>query len=174
MARLAGRRGPAAGAPAPTAAGGRPRPAARAAAHSAGLPLFRSLGGVGARLLPAPMMNILNGGQHADNAVDVQEFMVMPLGFDRFRAALRCGVEIFHELKKVLAGRGLNTAVGDEGGFAPKLTSNAEAIDLIIEATEKASYRLGEQVWIALDVAASELYDPHKKIYTLDGRPLDS
>jgi len=147
---------------------------AHAAARSAELPLFRYLGGVGARVLPAPMMNILNGGQHADNAVDVQEFMVMPLGFDRFQDALRCGVEIFHQLKKVLKGKGLNTSVGDEGGFAPDLASNVQAIDLILEAAEKAGYRPGEQVWIALDVAANELYDEKKKVYTIDGKELDS
>src|SRR5690606_10799219 len=110
---------------------------AKAAAQSTEQPLFRYLGGAGARLLPAPMMNIVNGGQHADNSVDVQEFMVMPLGFTSFGDALRCGVEVFHHLKKVLQGRKLSTAVGDEGGFAPDLGSNVEALDLIMEAIER-------------------------------------
>src|SRR4051812_21177281 len=124
---------------------------AHAAAEFCGLPLFRYLGGPGARLLPAPMMNIINGGAHADNAVDVQEFMVMPLGFDKFSDALRAGVEVFHNLKSVLKAKKLNTNVGDEGGFAPDLKSNAEALDLIIEAIQKAGYRPGEQIKIALD-----------------------
>ena len=147
---------------------------AHAAAAYCGQPLFRYLGGVGARLLPAPMMNILNGGEHADNSVDVQEFMVMPLGFDSFSQALRCGVEVFHHLKKVLHGKNLNTAVGDEGGFAPDLKSNSEAIDLILQACEQAGYRPGEQVWIAMDIAATELYDPDKGLYTVDSEKLDS
>ncbi|MCA9169306.1 MAG: phosphopyruvate hydratase, partial [Planctomycetales bacterium] len=147
---------------------------ARAAAQVTEQPLFRYLGGVGARLLPAPMMNIMNGGQHADNSVDVQEFMVMPLGFDRFSDALRCGVEIFHHLKKVLQTKKLNTAVGDEGGFAPDLGSNGEALDLILDAIEKAGYRPGEQVSIALDVAATELYDTKTGKYTIDGKQIDS
>ncbi|MGH7140835.1 MAG: phosphopyruvate hydratase, partial [Pirellulales bacterium] len=116
---------------------------AHAAADYCGLPLFRYLGGAGARLLPAPMMNIVNGGAHADNKVDVQEFMVMPLGFDKFSDALRCGVEVFHNLKKVLQKKGYKTAVGDEGGFAPDLGSNAEALDLIVEAVGQAGYKLG-------------------------------
>ena len=147
---------------------------AHAAAEHCGLPLYKYLGGPGARLLPAPMMNIINGGAHADNAVDVQEFMVMPLGFDSFSAALRAGVETFHQLKKVLKGKKLNTAVGDEGGFAPDLKSNAEAIDLILEAIQQAGYKPGEQIAIALDVAATEFYDAKKKIYSIDGRELDS
>jgi enolase len=147
---------------------------AHAAAQHCGLPLYRYLGGAGARLLPAPMMNIINGGQHADNSVDVQEFMVMPLGFSEFSEALRAGVEIFHNLKKVLKSRKLNTAVGDEGGFAPDLPSNAAAIDLILEAIAQAGYRAGEQVWIALDVAATEFYDAKKKTYHIDGKSLDS
>ena len=147
---------------------------ASAAAEFTGQPLFRYLGGVSGRLLPAPMMNIVNGGEHADNSVDVQEFMVMPLGFDRFSDALRCGVEVFHHLKKVLSSRKLNTAVGDEGGFAPDLGSNGEALDLILEAIEKAGYKAGEQVRIALDVAATELYDTKKKVYTIDGKEIDS
>ena len=147
---------------------------AHAAAQHCNLPLYRYLGGPGARVLPAPMMNIINGGQHADNSVDVQEFMVMPLGFETFSDALRAGVEIFHHLKKVLKSRKLNTAVGDEGGFAPDLPDNAAAIDLILEAVAAAGYRAGEQVWIALDAAATEFYDAQKKIYTVDGQKLDA
>ena len=145
---------------------------ARAAAQSTQLPLYRYLGGAGAHILPAPMMNIVNGGQHADNSVDVQEFMVMPLGFDCFSDALRAGTEIFHHLKKVLNGRKLNTAVGDEGGFAPDLGSNQEALDLIMEAIEKSGYKAGEQIWIALDVAATEFYDSKSKTYSIDGKKL--
>jgi enolase len=147
---------------------------AHAAARYCELPLYRYVGGSNARLLPAPMMNIVNGGEHADNSVDVQEFMVMPLGFERFSDALRCGCEIFHHLKSVLKANNLNTAVGDEGGFAPDLPNNAAAIDLILEATEKAGYQPGKQVWIAMDVAATELYDDKSKRYTIDGRELDA
>jgi enolase len=145
---------------------------ARAAADHAELPLFRYLGGVGARIVPAPMMNILNGGQHADNAVDVQEFMVMPLGFDSFSDAIRCGCEIFHNLKKVLQSKKLATNVGDEGGFAPDLKSNVEALELIAEAVGKAGYELGSQVFIALDPAASEFYNADKKMYNVDGKDI--
>jgi len=147
---------------------------AHAAADYCGLPLYRYLGGAGARLLPAPMMNIVNGGEHADNDVDVQEFMVMPLGFDTFTDAIRCGCEIFHNLKKVLQAKGLGTNVGDEGGFAPNLKSNAEALELIEEAVGKAGYEFGKQVYVALDVASSELYDKDSKTYTMDGKKLDS
>jgi len=147
---------------------------ARAAASFTAQPLYRYLGGVGANLLPAPMMNIVNGGEHADNSVDVQEFMVMPLGFERFSDALRCGVEVFHTLKGVLRDKGLNTAVGDEGGFAPDLGSNGEALDLIMQAIEKANYKPGEQVFIALDVAATEFYDTKEGAYKIDGKSLDS
>ncbi|TWT77693.1 Enolase [Posidoniimonas polymericola] len=147
---------------------------ARAAANFCGLPLFRYLGGSNARLLPAPMMNILNGGEHADNSVDIQEFMVMPLGFDNFSEALRCGCEIFHHLKKVLSDKGLNTSVGDEGGFAPNLGANAEAFDVILTAIEKAGYKPGEQVWFAMDCAASEFYDSKKGVYTIDNKEIDS
>ncbi|MEO8498552.1 MAG: phosphopyruvate hydratase [Planctomycetota bacterium] len=147
---------------------------AKAAAQHTAQPLYRYLGGVGANIIPAPMMNIVNGGQHADNSVDVQEFMVMPLGFDRYSDALRCGCEIFHHLKKVLSSKKLNTAVGDEGGFAPNLGSNREALDLIMQAIEKAGYKPGEQVQIALDVAATEFYDSKKKLYTIDGKEIDS
>ena len=147
---------------------------AKAAAQYTQQPLYRYLGGAGANILPAPMMNIVNGGEHADNSVDVQEFMVMPLGFERYCDALRCGCEIFHNLKSVLNAKGLNTAVGDEGGFAPDLGSNREALDLIMEAIEKAGYRPGEQVRIALDVAATEFYDADKKLYSIDGKQIDS
>lgn len=147
---------------------------AKAAANSLRLPLYRYLGGITANILPAPMMNIVNGGQHADNSIDVQEFMVMPLGFDSFSEGLRCGVEIFHHLKKVLQGRNLNTAVGDEGGFAPNLGSNAEALDLILEAIDKAGYEPRKQVCLALDVAATEFYDAKKGTYTLEGKSLKS
>lgn len=144
----------------------------KAAASYAQLPLYRYLGGAAAHILPAPMMNIVNGGEHADNSVDVQEFMVMPLGFDTFSEALRAGVEVFHHLKKVLSGRNLNTAVGDEGGFAPDLGSNQEALDLIMEAIDKAGYKAGEQISIALDVAATEFYDADAKTYSIDGKKL--
>ena len=147
---------------------------AKAAADFTQQPLYRYLGGAGACLLPAPMMNIINGGEHADNSVDVQEFMVMPLGFETFSDGLRCGVEIFHSLKKVLQSKNLNTAVGDEGGFAPDLGSNVEALDLILEAIEKAGYRPGGQVRIALDVAATEFFDADKGEYAIDGKRLTS
>ena len=143
--------------------------AARAAAESLGLPLFQYLGGINGKVLPTPMMNILNGGSHADNTVDIQEFMIMPAGAPTFREALRMGAEVFHNLKKVLKAKGLNTAVGDEGGFAPDLSTNEEAIQVIIEAIEKAGYRPGEDVLIALDVAASEFFDTDKNIYNLTG-----
>ncbi|MBM3277722.1 MAG: phosphopyruvate hydratase [Candidatus Handelsmanbacteria bacterium] len=131
---------------------------AKAAAAAAGLPLYRYLGGPKARVLPVPMMNILNGGSHSDNNVDFQEFMVMPVGATSFREGLRAGAEIFHQLKAVLKGKKLNTSVGDEGGFAPNLSSNDEALEVIVEAVAKAGYRPGEDVLLALDVAASELY----------------
>jgi len=129
---------------------------ARAAALSRGLPLYRYIGGTNACTLPVPLMNVLNGGAHADNNLDIQEFMVVPAGFERFSDALRCGVEIYHTLKGVLKDRGLSTAVGDEGGFAPNLGSDAEALDLLIQAIEAAGYAPGKQVFLALDVAASE------------------
>ncbi len=146
---------------------------ARAAADSVGLPLFQYLGGVNAKVLPTPMMNILNGGSHADNTVDIQEFMIMPVGAGSFREALRMGAEVFHSLKNVLKAKGMNTAVGDEGGFAPNLSTNEEAIQVIIEAIEKAGYKSGEDVMIALDVAASEFYDQEKKIYRLAGEGIE-
>ncbi len=138
---------------------------ARAAAEGCGLPLYRYLGGVGARTLPVPMMNILNGGTHADNNVDIQEFMVMPVGAKSFAEALRMGVETFHHLKKVLKGKGLNTNVGDEGGFAPLLRSNAEAVDVILEAITKAGYKAGEDIGIALDPAASEFRERGRYVF---------
>lgn len=147
---------------------------AHAAAKYCELPLFRYLGGSNARLLPAPMMNILNGGEHADNSVDIQEFMVMPLGLDNFSDALRCGCEIFHHLKKVLSDKGLSTSVGDEGGFAPNLGANAEAFDIILTAIENAGYKPGEHVWFAMDCAATEFYDRDKGVYTIDNKELDS
>ncbi len=131
---------------------------ARAAAAVVGLPLYRYLGGCGARILPVPMMNILNGGQHADNNVDIQEFMVMPLGADSFSEALRMGVEVFHNLKAVLKGMGLVTSVGDEGGFAPNLASNEQALEVIMKAIEKAGYKPGKDIYLALDSAASSFF----------------
>jgi enolase len=147
---------------------------AQAAARYTETPLYRYIGGSNARLLPAPMLNIINGGQHADNSLDVQEFMVMPLGFERFSDALRCGCEIFHNLKSVLKSQKHNTGVGDEGGFAPNLPSNAAGLDLILEAIDKAGYKAGKQVWIAMDVAATEFFDSKTKKYTIDGRQIDS
>ncbi len=143
--------------------------AARAGADTVGLPLFQYLGGVNASVLPVPMMNILNGGAHADNNVDFQEFMVMPVKAASFREALRMGVEVFHNLKKVLASRGYNTSVGDEGGFAPSLKSNEEAVEVVLEAIAKAGYRAGEDVLIALDVAASELWDSGRYVFKKSG-----
>src|SRR5437763_333363 len=140
---------------------------ARAAAESAALPLFLYLGGPGARTLPVPMMNVINGGEHADNNLDVQEFMIIPAGFDSFSDALRAGVETFHHLKKTLHDKKLTTSVGDEGGFAPDLKSNAEALDLILTAIEKAGYKAGEQIYLGLDVAASEFFD--KGNYAFEG-----
>ena len=141
---------------------------ARAAAASAGLPLFQYIGGANAKTLPVPMMNILNGGKHADNNVDIQEFMVMPVGAESFKEALRMCAEVFHNLKSVLKAKGYNTAVGDEGGFAPNLTSNEEALQVIIEAIKKAGYEPGKDLYIAMDAAATELYKEDGK-YHLDG-----
>ena len=145
---------------------------ARAAADSLGLPLFQYIGGVNGKVLPVPMMNILNGDKHADNNVDIQEFMVMPVGAASFREALRMCAEVFHNLKSVLKSKDLNTAVGDEGGFAPNLASNADALANIVEAIEKAGYKPGEDVRIAIDVASSEIYDEETKMYDLKGEGL--
>ncbi|WMX17543.1 phosphopyruvate hydratase [Aureispira sp. CCB-E] len=150
---------------------------AKAGAQEAGLPLYRYIGGVGATTLPVPMMNILNGGSHADNSIDIQEFMVMPVGADTFHEALRMGTEIFHHLKKVLKSKNHSTNVGDEGGFAPNLGSNEEAIETILVAIENAGYKAGEDVLIALDAAASEFYNAEEKVYHFhksDGRKLTS
>ncbi|GAB5440026.1 MAG: phosphopyruvate hydratase [Fuerstiella sp.] len=145
---------------------------AHAAAQVSFLPLFRYLGGVGANCLPAPMMNIINGGEHANNGIDIQEFMVMPLGFDSFSDSLRAGTETFHQLKKVLADKGLSTAVGDEGGFAPDLKTNEEAIEVILTAIENAGYKPGEQIKIALDCASTEFFDTKTNKYTLEGKSI--
>ncbi len=138
---------------------------AKAAAAEMGLPLYRYIGGVNARMLPVPMMNILNGGAHADNSIDFQEFMIMPTGAETFSESLRMGAEIFHHLKNVLKGKGFSTNVGDEGGFAPNIKSNEEAIKIVIEAIEKAGYKPGENVFIAMDAAATEFYDEASKMY---------
>lgn len=150
---------------------------ARAGAQEAGLPLYRYIGGVGANTLPVPMMNILNGGSHADNSIDIQEFMVMPVGADTFHEGLRMGTEVFHHLKKVLKSKNHSTNVGDEGGFAPNLGSNEEALETILTAIEKAGYKAGEDILIALDAAASEFYNAEEKVYHFhksDGRKLSS
>lgn len=141
---------------------------AKAAAEEASMPLYKYIGGANARELPLPMMNIINGGAHADNNVDIQEFMIMPAGAKCFAEALRMGAEVFHALKGVLKAKGYNTAVGDEGGFAPNLKSNEEALEVIMEAITKAGYKPGEDVLLALDVASSELFDKHKGVYTLE------
>ncbi|MBI5217362.1 MAG: phosphopyruvate hydratase [Bacteroidia bacterium] len=141
---------------------------ARAAAQSTGQSLYRYLGGVNANTLPIPMMNILNGGTHADNKIDIQEFMIMPVGADTFSESLRMGVEVFHNLKAVLKSKGYSTNVGDEGGFAPNLNSNEEAIEVVLKAIEKAGYKPGEDVYIALDPAASAFYNENTKKYCLD------
>ncbi len=144
---------------------------AKAAAEDSGLPLYQYLGGANAKELPLPMMNILNGGEHADNNVDIQEFMIMPAGAESFKEALRMGAEIFHALKKVLKDKGYNTAVGDEGGFAPDLKSNEEALQVIMEAITAAGYKPGEEVLLALDVAASELYKDGKYVLENEAQP---
>jgi len=140
---------------------------ARAAAESVSLPLYQYIGGINAKMLPVPMMNILNGGQHADNNVDIQEFMIAPAGAANFREALRMGAEVFHNLKKVLHGKKLNTAVGDEGGFAPDLKSNEEALQVILEAIAKAGYKAGQDIFICLDVASSSFFNKETKRYDL-------
>ena len=140
-----------------------------ASAKALRMPLYKYIGGTNAKILPTPMMNILNGGSHADNTVDIQEFMIMPVGADNFREGLRMGAEIFHELKAVLKEKGMNTAVGDEGGFAPNLATNEDAIRAILEAVERAGYEAGKDIKIALDVAASEFYDSERDNYNLTG-----
>ena len=142
---------------------------AKAAAVSVNLPLYQYIGGVNSKELPVPMMNILNGGEHADNNVDIQEFMVMPVGAESFAEALQMGAEVFHSLRAVLRGQGMNTAVGDEGGFAPNLESNEQAIEVILEAIEKAGYRPGEDVGLALDVAATEMFKNGKYVFSGEG-----
>ncbi|MBI4684710.1 MAG: phosphopyruvate hydratase [Nitrospirae bacterium] len=144
----------------------------KASANESGIPLYKYIGGCNAKELPVPMMNILNGGAHADNNLDIQEFMIMPAGFKDFASALRAGVEVFHSLKGILKKKGLNTAVGDEGGFAPDLKGNAEAISLIIDAIEAVNYRPGKDIYIALDVAASELYSNGS--YRFEGKTVSS
>lgn len=139
--------------------------AAHAAAASVGLPLYKYLGGPNAKVLPVPMMNIMNGGAHSDAPIDIQEFMIMPKGAKSFREALRMGAEIFHALKSVLKGKGLSTSIGDEGGFAPRLASNEEALEVIALAVKKAGYKLGKEIFLALDVASSEFYDAKTKKY---------
>ncbi|HEY8934382.1 MAG TPA: phosphopyruvate hydratase [Cyclobacteriaceae bacterium] len=150
---------------------------AKAAAMEAGMPLYRYIGGVNANTLPVPMMNILNGGSHADNSIDFQEFMVMPIKADTFSEALQMGTEVFHTLKKVLHDKGLSTNVGDEGGFAPNITSNEEAIEVVLKAIEKAGFKPGEDIFIAMDAASSEFYDAKSKTYHFkksDGKKLKS
>ena len=150
---------------------------AKAAAQEAGLPLFRYIGGVSANTLPVPMMNIMNGGSHADNSIDFQEFMVMPVKADTFSESLRMGTEVFHNLKKVLSSKGYSTNVGDEGGFAPNIGSNEEAIETILMAIEKAGYKPGEDIFIAMDAASSEFYDKKTGLYTFkksSGKQLSS
>lgn len=146
---------------------------ARAAANELGLPFYRYIGGVNAHTLPVPMMNILNGGQHADNPIDVQEFMIMPVGAPTFSRALQMGVEVFHNLKSVLKSKGFATNVGDEGGFAPNLPTHEAALDVILQAIEKAGYKPGEDVLLALDAAASEFYDAEKKLYHFESTKED-
>lgn len=150
---------------------------AKAAAQEAGLPLFRYIGGVNANTLPVPMMNIMNGGSHADNSIDFQEFMVMPAKADTFSEALRMGTEVFHNLKKVLSSKGYSTNVGDEGGFAPNIGSNEEALEIILTSIEKAGYKPGEDIFIAMDAASSEFYDKKTGLYTFkksSGKQLSS
>lgn len=147
--------------------------AAHAAANSFNMPLYRYLGGINAKTLPTPMMNILNGGEHADNNVDIQEFMIMPVGAESVREAVRMGAETFHELKKVLSAKGMTTSVGDEGGFAPDLSSNEEALQVIVDAIKAAGYIPGQDIMLAMDVAASELYDKDSRKYILKGEGVE-
>jgi enolase len=147
---------------------------ARAASHALDIPLYRYLGGAQARTLPVPLMNILNGGAHADNGLEIQEFMIVPHGFGSFREALRAGAEVFHHLKSILKKQGLATSVGDEGGFAPRLPTNEAALAVTLEAIGKAGYEPGTQISLALDCAASEFFDAEKKVYTFDKKPVDA
>jgi enolase len=147
---------------------------ARAASEACGLPLFQYLGGPGARTIPVPQMNVINGGAHADNNLDIQEFMIIPAGFDTFSESLRAGAEVFHNLKKILGAASLATSVGDEGGFAPNLKSNAEALDYILKAIEKAGYKAGEQIYLGLDAAASEFYKDGKYVLAGDSKTLSA
>jgi enolase len=150
---------------------------AKAAALESGQPLYRYVGGVNANTLPVPLMNILNGGSHADNSIDFQEFMIVPTGADTFSDALRMGAEVFHHLKKVLHSKGFSTNVGDEGGFAPNIKSNEEAIEIVLKAIESAGYKPGEDIYIAMDAAVTEFYDEKKKLYHFhksDGKKLTS
>lgn len=147
---------------------------ARAAAESVGLPLWRYVGGVQARILPVPLMNIINGGVHADSGLEIQEFMIVPVGASSFKEALRAGVETFHALKSLLKKQGLASSVGDEGGFAPRLENNEAALAIIMEAIDKAGYRPGTDIALALDAAASEFFDKEKQLYTFDGRLIDA
>ena len=148
--------------------------AAQASAESAGLDLYQYIGGPNAHVLPVPMMNIMNGGSHADSNVDIQEFMIAPIGAKSFREALRMGAEVYHSLKAVVKERGLSTGLGDEGGFAPNLDSNREALELIVEAIEKAGYKPGEDVGLAMDVASSEFFDADTKTYKFEGEARDN
>ncbi|MCK9608328.1 MAG: phosphopyruvate hydratase [Methylomonas sp.] len=148
--------------------------AARAAAQEAGVPLYKFLNKSGEFIMPVPMMNIINGGSHADNSVDLQEFMILPVGAPSFREAIRYGAEVFHNLAKVLKSRGLATTVGDEGGFAPNLSSNEEAIEVILEAIEKAGYKAGEDIYLGMDAAASEYFKDGKYVLAAEGRSFDS
>jgi enolase 1/2/3 len=148
--------------------------AAKAAAQSAGVPLYRRIGGARSPRMPVPMMNIVNGGAHADNSVDLQEFMILPVGAPTFREALRWGVEVFHTLKGVLKRRGLSTAVGDEGGFAPDLPSNEAALEVIMQSIEKAGYRAGRDIWLGLDAASSEFYKDGRYDLASEGKRLSS
>jgi enolase len=148
--------------------------AAKAAAEESGLPLYRYFGGVGPMQMPVPLMNVINGGAHANNNLDLQEFMIVPVGMGSFREALRCGAEVFHSLRKIIASKGISTAVGDEGGFAPNLPTHAAAIELILEAVDKAGYAAGKDVLLALDCAASEFYQDGRYIFKSEGKTYTS
>ena len=147
---------------------------AKAAADFTTQPLFRYVGGTSARVLPVPMMNIINGGEHADNPIDIQEFMIMPVAADNIREAVRMGAEVFHTLKKELSAAGLSTGIGDEGGFAPNIASTREALDFVLKSIEKAGYRPGEEIYLALDCAATEYYKDGKYVLSGEGKVLSS